>query len=252
MPTPYIRSASPHCVRKLVLLAFDVEMVLLALGVLALLVGPNASQSTPSPTPAPSPSVTIPSTSVSLPPATYTPAPPPVAPVGATNTSVSALDPRIQYSPNWQTTNLCSGTSKSCGDAGQTMTFQFSGSAIFMNLNNAPTGMVYSATVDGVTDVVDAFRQGQDCGVGWSRFNLDNQLHVLNITILGPSSQTPASSISQASLDVTSLVVTSQASGTGSTSSPKPTSSALPSNMVSWVAAVTIAMVCAGISKLFI
>ncbi|TDL13930.1 hypothetical protein BD410DRAFT_312953 [Rickenella mellea] len=132
------------------------------------------------------------------------------------------------------------------------MIFQFFGSAIFMNLNNAPTGMVYSATVDGVSDIVDAFRQAQDCGVGWSRFNLDEQLHTLNITILGPSTKAPASSISQASLDFTSFFVTSQSSSAGGTSNPTPTSSAMSSHMLSWVATVSVVVVFASISKLLI
>ncbi|TDL23477.1 hypothetical protein BD410DRAFT_162479 [Rickenella mellea] len=168
-----------------------------------------------------------------LPQATYSLIPAPAATDGSFNTSIAALDPRIQYSgPQWGVTSTCNTTSKSCSDPAAFMLFQFTGTAIFMNLNMGLTGMIYSATLDGSSDIVNGFRPTDSCGTGWSRFGLSNVLHMLNITIISNSPQTPNSSLADAAVDFSGFIVTSKPNTTNSagpssspTTSPTPTSS---------------------------
>ncbi|TDL17533.1 hypothetical protein BD410DRAFT_794226 [Rickenella mellea] len=182
-----------------------------------------------------------------VPAATYTVSPAPAVPdAGAANATVGATDPRIQYSSQWKDSSTCGGSSKSASDAGSQFVFQFKGSAIFMNINLGLTGLVYSADVDGVTDIVDGFRTTQNCGTGWSRFNLDSSLHTVTITILGPSQKAPASSTSQSSLDFSSFTVTSEGSGAAANAG----TDTLRSTRRSWVVSLGLSFITAGIMKL--
>ncbi|TDL23508.1 hypothetical protein BD410DRAFT_827801 [Rickenella mellea] len=193
-------------------------------------------------------SATIPT----LPTTTYSIIPAPEATDGSFNTTISAVDPRIQYSNlEWGDTYTCNTTSKTCSEPAEYMLFQFVGTAIFMNLNMGLTGMIYSASVDGSSDIVDGFRSANSCGTGWSRFGLSNELHTVNITILGTSPQTPNSLLSEAAVDFSSFIVTSRPNGTSggnpsrvSINSGISTSPTTKSNAEFWTSQLILAITC--------
>ncbi len=77
-----------------------------------------------------------------------------------------------------------------------------------MNLGTGVNGMVFTALMDGTTDLVDGYtpQTSQTCGVVWSRFGLAQGTHTLNVTIVGVSPNAPASDVSQAAMDFTGFM----------------------------------------------
>jgi len=74
--------------------------------------------------------------------------------------------------------------------AGQTLTFQFNGTAVFMHTIQSDLSGKYAVVIDGQTPVgIDGFTntQSASCGFGWSAFGLENALHVVIVTTLGQS-----------------------------------------------------------------
>ncbi|TDL16578.1 hypothetical protein BD410DRAFT_795229 [Rickenella mellea] len=199
----------------------------------------------PPPTPLPTASDAATSTFSLIPPAETE------APKAATNVTVMAQDPRIEYSPQWVTTTTCTNDTKSANEAGANMLFSFTGSAIFLNLNMGLTGLVFQAALDGQIDTVDAFHtNGDQCGTGWARYGLDDsRSHTVNVTILGKSPNAPpdGSGSSQAAFDFMNFTVLAAPNNTASSA----TTNAIPSGKYTWtVGAVSAFAVLVG-STLF-
>ena len=144
------------------------------------------------PTPTPTPST---SSSVQVSAPTFTQSFPASSNAGMTNSTVSATDPRISYgNGNWTGTTACSDSSKTTSTAGSTLTFEFTGTAVFMTtIEGAETGL-FTVSLDEGTVAVDASVQSSGCGTSWSSFNLENTLHTVFVTFVGDGSRSAADS----------------------------------------------------------
>ena len=68
-----------------------------------------------------------------------------------------------------------------------------------------PFSGVYTATIDGETVVVDAYRNISEpvCEVSWSRWGLENTTHVVSVVFRGPSIQAAPNPAANSSLEIT-------------------------------------------------
>jgi hypothetical protein len=121
---------------------------------------------------------------------------------------VSVNDPRISTSgPDWKdNTSSCNSSiaSKENNVANQTLTFKFTGTAVFMSTAQTDTSGKYSVTLDDKTPIaIDGFQNSQSavCGLGWSASELQNALHTVVVTTMGQSSEASSDDASNFELD---------------------------------------------------
>jgi len=153
---------------------------------------------------------------------TQSSAPSPSQRFGFTNTTVSANDPRISTSgPDWKnSTSSCdsSTASKTNNVGGQTLTFEFTGSAVYMSTAQSDTSGQYSVAVDDQSPVtIDGFSNSQStsCGFGWNAAGLQNALHTVVVTTMGQSAAA-GSGNDASNLEMDGFVITRANSGTSS------------------------------------
>ena len=82
------------------------------------------------------------------------------------------------------------------------------GTAIFLNLAASPDGGLYSVELDGETTQLDSYAADTStCKVGYSKQGLENKLHSIVVTTLGPSPQAPSTSAGV--LDIENIMLVS-------------------------------------------
>ncbi len=84
----------------------------------------------------------------------------------------------------------CGGTSKRANVAGDSLTLQFVGTAVYLNCVTGPNSGIYSVEVDeqpASVVSVDSFSSSSDCDLNWSSFGMESQLHTITVTYVGAS-----------------------------------------------------------------
>ncbi|KLO11055.1 hypothetical protein SCHPADRAFT_999185 [Schizopora paradoxa] len=146
---------------------------------------------------------------------------------GVSNSTISATDPRISYAgASWApNTPPCGGTSKRATTAGDSLTLQFVGTAVYLNSVTGPSAGTYTVEVDqqaASLASVDGFApqtSGTICDFNWSSFGMEDQLHTITVTYVGASQS--GESAATASFEIANFIVTTSSSGssTGQSSS---------------------------------
>ena len=79
------------------------------------------------------------------------------------------------------------------------------GTAIYMSTVVGPFSGFYTATIDGETVVVDAYRNISEpvCEVSWSRWGLENTTHVVSVVFRGSSVLAGPDTTGNSSLEIT-------------------------------------------------
>jgi len=132
----------------------------------------------------------------------------------------------VSYSgASWASdTPPCGGTSKRANVAGDSLTLQFVGSAVYLNCVTGPDSGIYSVEVDeepASVVSVDSFSSSSDCDLNWSSFGMESQLHTITVTYVGASKA--GGSAATASFEFANFIVTTTGSSSTSQSSSGPT-----------------------------
>jgi len=104
--------------------------------------------------------------------------------------------------------------------AGQTLTFQFTGSAVYMSTAQFDASGQYSVGIDDQSPVtVDGFSNSQkaSCGYGWSASKLQNALHTVVVTTMGQS-PSAASGDDASNFELDGFVITQADANSGASS----------------------------------
>lgn len=124
------------------------------------------------------------------------------------NSTVAATDPRISYhGSSWATSSACGSSSERASVAGDSLTFQFEGTAVFLNsVVNSNAGL-FSVSVDGgnLADVDGFSVSANGCQINWSAFGLSDASHTVTIAFRGASPNADAGS-SSASFELANFV----------------------------------------------
>jgi hypothetical protein len=136
----------------------------------------------------------------------------------AKNASVGVSDSRIKYiGADWQTkssSNCSSSQVETNNVAGESLSFTFTGTAVYMATAQSSTSGIYGVSVDDQAPVaVDGFANSSSpmCSYGWSAPNLSSGSHSVVVQLIGPSSKAPANEQSSAGFELDGFMITTSA-----------------------------------------